>query len=444
MILVITLFIIWSMAIILLFMQSKEKTNIWFGGLLFIQGLGICEAIVEILIIPHAAQNTSLLWIIRRFLAALCFRFFPYFLIMAGVSYSGLIHPEWKKRLKFILFLPVMIAFGLDLIFIKEGFIYLDLPVSPLRWVTHIWAVPYYLFANYFFYQEYRIETNKQKRIHKLLIFIVLAFPTMLIMLATVTIAPSQDWWQYLLAQSLMLIGVFLFFLGKFGFDGFKLRLEKEYQNGTISGVTVISHTVKNEVSKIHCYVDAAKNGLSDPVKALENIDMAAGHMDEIIDRIGKHLHDFEIKCAAQKLLPIIDDLVATLEPVFKAKKITVIKEYQADPVVCCDKTHITEVMNNILINAIEAIDTACGKIFIELNAAKNQVTLIISDNGVGIRAENLSRLTNLFYSTKTSDGKVRGTGLHYCASVIAKHHGELNFRAQAGIGTTVEIKLPL
>jgi hypothetical protein len=56
-------------------------------------------------------------------------------------------------------------------------------------------------------------------------------------------------------------------------------------KKGTITGATIISHTMKNELSKIHCNIDAVKRGLSDTEKAFHNIDKAAERMYEIMDR---------------------------------------------------------------------------------------------------------------------------------------------------------------
>jgi two-component system sporulation sensor kinase B len=444
MILLVMLFIMWSIALLFLFMRSKDKTNLWFSGLFFVQGLGVLEAIVEVLIIPRALENVQVFWVIRRFLATFCFRFFPYCLIMAGVSYADYFNFKMKRQLKFLFLIPLIITFILDFAFAKDGFLYTDLPQSRNYWMTHIWAVPYYLFSNYLFFQTYYVESEKQKKQQKFLVFIALALPTLMIMTGTLTIAPNNDWWKYLLVQSFLLTGVFLYFIGRYGLDGLRLRLEREYRNGTISGATIISHTVKNELSKIHCNIEAVKSGLCNADRALSNIDMAAEHMYEIVDRIGRHLQEFSLKCSNHSLIAIIDPLLASHENIFKEKNIHIVKNYNADPVIYCDKAHITEVLNNIIINAIEAITADNGRIFVELSSNKKQAVIKISDNGVGIPVDKLAVVSNLFYSTKGEGTGIRGSGLYYCAAVIERHQGELKISSEPDIGTTVDIILPL
>ncbi len=444
MILFVALFIMWSISLIFLFMRSREKTNLWFSGLFFVQGLGVLEAIVEVLIIPRAFKNVGILWVIRRFLATFCFRLFPYCLIMAGVSYSIFFNSKIKRQLKYIFFIPVIITFVLDFIFIKDGFLYTDLPQSRMFWITHIWAVPYYLFSNFLFFHAHRTEYEKQKKQQKLMVFFVLSLPTLAIMCGSLTIAPNEDWWKYLLVQSSILTGFFLYFIGKYGLEGLKLRLEKEYKNGTITGATIISHTIKNELSKIHCNIDALKRGVSDADKALHNIDIATEHMYEMVDRIGKHLQDFNLEFSNYHLSTIIDRILESHEHTLKDKDIQVIKNYHADPVVYCDKVHIAEVLNNILINAVEAIVADNGRISVELSSTKKQVIIKISDNGAGIPSDQLDKVMNLFYSTKGEGVGIRGSGLYYCATVIKKHHGEFRIHSKPDIGTTVDVMLPL
>jgi two-component system, sporulation sensor kinase B len=436
MILILALSVMWAMSLILLFMRSQEKTNLWFSGLFFIQGIGIVEAIVEVLMIPNSFGNVQVLWMIRRFLATFCFRFFPYSLIMAGVSYSGFFNSKMKRRLKYLLFIPIIITFALDFIFIKDGFLNVDLPQSRIYGVTYIWAVPYYLFSNYLFYHAYRSESEKIKKQQRLLIFVVLSLPTLIIMIMSLTIAPKKDWWKYFLVQSFILTGIFLYFIRKYGLDGLKLQQQL--------GARIIKHTVKNELSKIHCNIDAVKRGLSDTEKAFHNIDMAAEHMYEIVDRIGSYLQDFNLECDNYNLSEIVDSLLVSLEHTFNGENIQIVKNYLSSPLVYCDKAHIAEVVNNVLINAVEAIAADSGRIFVELSSTKKQATIKISDNGVGIPADKLARVTNLFYSTKGDGSGIRGSGLYYCAAVIEKHHGEFRINSEVDIGTTVDIMLPL
>ena len=68
---------------------------------------------------------------------------------------------------------------------------------------------------------------------------------------------------------------------------------------------------------------------------------------------------------------------------------------------------------------------------------------MIVSDNGCGIRAEDLPHIKEKFYKANISV-KGSGIGLAVCDELIRLHHGTLQLFSELGIGTTVEIQLPL
>lgn len=442
----VALFIVWSMAIILYFMRARDKTNLWFSGVFFVQGLGVLEGMVEAMLIPEAGAELQRLWLIRRFLATVCLRFFPYFLLVAGVSYTETFNLWWKRRLKYLALIPVLIVFGLDLLFIERSFLRVDLPQSSLYWATQIWAVPYYLIANYLFFRAYRRETDRAGRCQKLLILIALALPALIIMVMSLTVAQTGDWWKYLLVQSFLLAGFFLYFIGKYGLDGLKLRFEKEFENGTISGATIINHTVKNELSKISVELTAAREGIVSMEESLEMIAAAAEHMHQIIDRVQLHTQDFLLCYERHDLRELLTAVSASFVKLLAAKNIILVQCYLGDVQIDGDRYHLAEVVNNIMLNAIEAIEAGGrdgGCIEVELQATKKQAVITVTDNGVGIPDDRLSKVMTPFYSTKAG-ARVRGTGLFYCYNVVQKHGGEIRIISAPDQGTIVEIRLPL
>ena len=66
-----------------------------------------------------------------------------------------------------------------------------------------------------------------------------------------------------------------------------------------------------------------------------------------------------------------------------------------------------------------------------------------VEDEGVGIPPENLSRITDPFFSTKHESGGV-GLGLAISARIIKEQGGTLHFTSEPGTGTTAEVVLPL
>ncbi len=114
------------------------------------------------------------------------------------------------------------------------------------------------------------------------------------------------------------------------------------------------------------------------------------------------------------------------------------------------DKDQISQVINNLVINARESMPNGgvieiIGKNFTPqenyLPLKKcNYIQLIIKDNGVGISSENINKIFDPFFSTKKTGS---GLGLASTYSIIKNHDGYITVESEEGIGTTFYIYLP-
>ncbi len=115
------------------------------------------------------------------------------------------------------------------------------------------------------------------------------------------------------------------------------------------------------------------------------------------------------------------------------------------------DESQLSQVIANLVINADQAMPAGGTiEIFAEntmLNDSDNPhlkkgeyVKISISDSGVGIDSENLSRIFDPFFTTKE---KGTGLGLSSCYSIVQKHDGHMGVKSEVGQGTTFYIYLP-
>jgi signal transduction histidine kinase len=96
----------------------------------------------------------------------------------------------------------------------------------------------------------------------------------------------------------------------------------------------------------------------------------------------------------------------------------------------------------NILMNASQAIEDK-GMILIQTNINKRNLIITFTDNGIGIKEENLPKITDPFFTTKEA-GKGTGLGLWITYNIIKEHQGTLTFKSKPGTETKVIITLPL
>jgi two-component system, NtrC family, sensor kinase len=109
----------------------------------------------------------------------------------------------------------------------------------------------------------------------------------------------------------------------------------------------------------------------------------------------------------------------------------------------CGDYAQIQQCLLNLIFNAIDAMPNG-GTLTIsgEINESADLIYLAVADTGHGIDPEDLPRIFEPFYSTKT-DGKGSGLGLPMVYGIIHEHHGEVEVESELGKGTTFRIKLP-
>jgi signal transduction histidine kinase len=115
--------------------------------------------------------------------------------------------------------------------------------------------------------------------------------------------------------------------------------------------------------------------------------------------------------------------------------------ELKNDIRVRCDENKIQEVILNLLINSISAIEEQ-GAIFVELNEINNrEIEIVIRDNGKGIKKEHLSQVFNPFFTTRK---KGTGLGLSICKRIIDAHKGTIEVSSVEGKETAFIIHLPI
>jgi len=104
----------------------------------------------------------------------------------------------------------------------------------------------------------------------------------------------------------------------------------------------------------------------------------------------------------------------------------------------------IEQVLVNLLLNASQALtDPSQGiSVYTRCDERRKTVSVAIKDEGCGISPEQLSQVTDPFFTTKRTQGGT-GLGLSVSARIIKDHHGSLDIASLPGAGTTMTITFP-
>ena len=162
----------------------------------------------------------------------------------------------------------------------------------------------------------------------------------------------------------------------------------------------------------------------------------------------------FDDKKAVMKNSEIdLNDLLSGVVNIFALKVEknggTITTHFEAeDATIFADEMHITNVMFNIMDNAVKyKRDEEPLRLNIHTWNEDNKLYLSIQDNGIGIKKENLKRVFDRFYRVHTGNlhnVKGFGLGLAYVKKVIQDHHGSIRAESELGVGTKFIIVLPL
>lgn len=144
----------------------------------------------------------------------------------------------------------------------------------------------------------------------------------------------------------------------------------------------------------------------------------------------------------------VSEEIVNSVEFVhyhLRNRKIEVVREFVDNlPTIQADRQQLRQLFLNLLTNASDAMPQG-GKVTVRVTSngsAEGAVAIDFADSGEGITSENLARIWEPFFTTK-SEGKGTGLGLAICRRIVEEHGGKINIRSETGRGTIVSIVLP-
>ena len=184
-------------------------------------------------------------------------------------------------------------------------------------------------------------------------------------------------------------------------------------------------------------------------------IDEARSGLQSIIgdaDRAGKIIH--RIRALSRKAKPeqgqldineVIDEVIKLAHHEITSRRVLLHLELAAGlPAVLGDRIQLQQVVTNLLINGIQAMETVEDRPrILSIRSRRHevdQVVVEVHDTGNGIDPEHANRLFDTFFSTKP-DGL--GMGLSICRSIVEAHRGRIWLSSPAGAGSVFQFALP-
>lgn len=212
-----------------------------------------------------------------------------------------------------------------------------------------------------------------------------------------------------------------------------------------------IAHELRNPLTVIGGYLDAMRSGDLEPTPArLEAVYMEIAHLEGIVQDL-RTLSLAEAGALALDRAPVLVQellprLSARFMPQAARQKITLsVDAPQSLPAVHVDDTRLTQVLDNLLTNALQHTPEG-GRIKLTATAAPDALQIAVSDTGPGIAPEVLPRIFERFYRgdpSRATDARSSGLGLAIARALVDAHGGRIRAQSELGRGTTFYIELP-
>lgn len=224
----------------------------------------------------------------------------------------------------------------------------------------------------------------------------------------------------------------------------------KELEERKDEFISIASHELKTPITALKGYVQILKTRYKtlDPffTNALDRIEeqtqRLTGLVSDLLDVSKIQEGKLHLKKDHILIDTLIQDVVSDIRQTASTHKILLRK--QAKTKVYIDKDRITQVLVNLITNAIKYSPNN-SQIFVQSQKKKDFVVIHIRDQGKGIAEKNLPKVFERFFQETQSENHTSGLGLGlYICSIIIKHHGgTIWVDSKKGKGTTFSFSLP-
>lgn len=423
-----------SIGIYLRIRNNKNRLMFWVAAVIVCCGLVGLQVILEKQILPRLDMSTdSLVPAMLLYITGalnLFINTFPYFAILVFyLLFNGFM--RYDRWLIGGLSIPIWVTLFLSSNLSKN---YLDTTF------LSFWGLAYTIGIFSLAIFSIVIEKEPHYRLHHFVIAIIFCIPIAVLNVFHFASSATSD--RILIAIPYILVLCLIIILLLYVRGAFLGIKKKSIQMVHISTV-LTHHSLKNSIGKVKLNSLNIRNSLEQ--KQYEHIDNYVGNLLDIHDTMMQTMSNISRAVSNQLVLQkqetdmaaIVSDVVNGLR---RDSTVTIDIDCPST-IVVVDRLLLTECIQNICNNAIEAIKDT-GTLRIKLQQRRKKVHLTISDSGCGMDRLQVHNVFEPFYSSKQRTRNHFGLGMYQAKKVIDAHNGKIDIKSARGKGTTVTVTL--
>lgn len=213
-----------------------------------------------------------------------------------------------------------------------------------------------------------------------------------------------------------------------------------------------VAHEIRNPLGAISNYVYILENWFQELEEAGGEVDQEVKGTLAAITRLVarsenviKNLLDFSRNKPSDirsfRMREVLEQILMLVGKTAQRKNIKIVIAGDEDLIIRSDSNAMQHILFNLIINAIDAL-TEGGEIGIEYAALPGKLRFSVSDNGTGINSENITKVFNPFYTTKSPD-RGTGLGLYVVYNLVEQLMGTVTAVSDPGVRTVFTVTIP-
>lgn len=212
-----------------------------------------------------------------------------------------------------------------------------------------------------------------------------------------------------------------------------------------------ISHELRTPITTLKSHLEAILDGVWDNNEEHLNILLMEVHrltglVDDLKTSFSSEEYELNLNKSKFNMSKEVHNIIDTFKPIYIKEDHFLTSSIEEGIIINMDLDKLKQIIYNLLSNAIKYLDKK-GTVYINLKAENNQATLIIEDNGIGMKKEDLPYIFDRFYrsdSSRNRDTGGTGLGLSIVKSFVEAHNGTIHIDSVYGKGTEIRIVFPL
>jgi two-component system, sporulation sensor kinase E len=224
--------------------------------------------------------------------------------------------------------------------------------------------------------------------------------------------------------------------------------IESERLNALTLLAAGVAHEIGNPLNSLHIHLQLMERKIRElkgkqKTELQESVDVARSEisrLDSIVTQFLRAIRPSKPQLHPENVNALIEETLRFFGPEIKDRDIVVEVELRPDlPLIELDRDQMKQAFYNVIKNSFEAMKRR-GIVHIRTDMDASHVLVSFTDTGGGISAENLSRIFEPYFTTKSSGS---GLGLLIVRRIVREHGGEMAIESSEGRGLILTLRLP-